>query len=375
VRRLIVEADGGSRGNPGPAGYGALVRDADTGELLAEVSDAIGVATNNVAEYRGVIAGLQAAREIDPDASVEARLDSKLIVEQMSGRWKIKNPDLKPLALEARRLFPADRVTYTWVPRAQNTHADRLANEAMDGNPTSNTRVRGDTGGTRPVVNAPVAAPSPIRAVAPDLTVATELLLVRHGRTADTVARRFSGGGPPGPPLDDVGRGQAKQAADALAGTAAVAVIASPMVRTQQTADIIATRLGHAVTTDPDWRECEFGEWEGQVIEDVIAHSPAEISAWRDDTSVRPRGGESLDAMIVRVMAARDRLLDKFAGQTVVVVTHSLPVRAMVTDVLGAPPTAIHRLRPAPGSITEVRYEAGGAPVVTGFSKAGWPTS
>src|SRR5690625_1437755 len=105
-RRLIVEADGGSRGNPGPAAYGALVRDAETGEVLAETAETIGVATNNVAEYRGVLAGLHAAAAIDPDAEVEARLDSKLVVEQMSGRWKIKNQDLRPLALQVQRVLP-----------------------------------------------------------------------------------------------------------------------------------------------------------------------------------------------------------------------------------------------------------------------------
>jgi ribonuclease H / adenosylcobalamin/alpha-ribazole phosphatase len=94
-RRLTVEADGGARGNPGPAAFGAVVRDATTGEVLAEVAATLGVTTNNVAEYRGLIAGLQAARSIDPEASVEARLDSKLVVEQMSGRWKIKNAALR----------------------------------------------------------------------------------------------------------------------------------------------------------------------------------------------------------------------------------------------------------------------------------------
>ncbi|NUR43920.1 MAG: reverse transcriptase-like protein, partial [Streptomyces sp.] len=132
MREFIVEADGGSRGNPGPAGYGSVVIDAATGETLAERAEYIGVATNNVAEYRGLVAGLRAAAELDPAASVHVRMDSKLVVEQMSGRWKIKHPDMKPLAMEASRVFPADRVTYEWIPRERNKHADRLANEAMD---------------------------------------------------------------------------------------------------------------------------------------------------------------------------------------------------------------------------------------------------
>jgi ribonuclease H / adenosylcobalamin/alpha-ribazole phosphatase len=132
VKRVIIEADGGSRGNPGPAAYGALVKDADTGRLLAEEGTTIGVASNNVAEYRGLIAGLRMAAEVAPEADIEVRMDSKLVVEQMSGRWKIKHPDMKPLAMEANRLAPFG-TTYTWVPRELNKHADRLANEALDG--------------------------------------------------------------------------------------------------------------------------------------------------------------------------------------------------------------------------------------------------
>ena len=133
TRRLVVEADGGSRGNPGPAGYGAVVRDATTGEVLAEVSESIGRATNNVAEYSGLIAGLRAAAAIARGADVEVRMDSKLVVEQMSGRWQIKHPDMRPLAATARETARAlGRVSYTWVPRSRNAHADRLANQAMD---------------------------------------------------------------------------------------------------------------------------------------------------------------------------------------------------------------------------------------------------
>ncbi|QDQ11267.1 bifunctional RNase H/acid phosphatase [Streptomyces spectabilis] len=132
AQEFIVEADGGSRGNPGPAGYGAVVIDAVTGETLAETAEYIGVATNNVAEYKGLVAGLKAARDLDPDATIRVRMDSKLVVEQMSGRWKIKHPDMKPLAAEAAALASGAQVTYQWIPREKNKHADRLANEAMD---------------------------------------------------------------------------------------------------------------------------------------------------------------------------------------------------------------------------------------------------
>jgi probable phosphoglycerate mutase len=150
TRRLVVEADGGSRGNPGPAGYGAVVRDAATGEVLAEVSDGLGRATNNVAEYSGLIAGLRAAAGIARGADVEVRMDSKLVVEQMSGRWQIKHPDMRPLAARARDAARAlGRVSYTWVPRSRNAHADRLANEAMDAAARGPASEAGPVGGTR----------------------------------------------------------------------------------------------------------------------------------------------------------------------------------------------------------------------------------
>ncbi|MEV0031116.1 bifunctional RNase H/acid phosphatase [Nocardia sp. NPDC050793] len=129
---VIVEADGGSRGNPGPAGFGAVVFDASHVAVLAERRESLGIATNNVAEYRGLIAGLEAASELGA-RTVDVRMDSKLVVEQMSGRWKVKHAAMIPLADRARRLVADfDRVSFTWIPRAQNSHADRLANEAMD---------------------------------------------------------------------------------------------------------------------------------------------------------------------------------------------------------------------------------------------------
>jgi probable phosphoglycerate mutase len=129
---VVVEADGGSRGNPGPAGYGAVVKDADTGDVLAERKAGVGFTTNNVAEYSGLIAGLAAARDLGA-STVAVRMDSKLVVEQMSGRWQIKHPPLQTLAQQARALV-ADftKVTFEWIPRERNKHADRLANEAMD---------------------------------------------------------------------------------------------------------------------------------------------------------------------------------------------------------------------------------------------------
>ena len=130
--KVIVEADGGSRGNPGPAGYGSVVWTADHETVLAESKQAIGHATNNVAEYRGLIAGLEEAAKLGA-TEVDVRMDSKLVVEQMSGRWQVKHPDLKALINQAMAVAAKfDRISYAWIPRAENSDADRLANEAMD---------------------------------------------------------------------------------------------------------------------------------------------------------------------------------------------------------------------------------------------------
>jgi len=132
ARVLLIEADGGSRGNPGESGSGAIVADQATGELLAEISLYGGIASNNVAEYKGMIAGVRRAIELDPDAELLVRLDSKLVVEQMSGRWKIKHPAMAELAAEARSVLTGTPVRFQWIPRLENSRADKLANLAMD---------------------------------------------------------------------------------------------------------------------------------------------------------------------------------------------------------------------------------------------------
>ena len=132
VTSFVIEADGASRGNPGHASYGTVVRNMGTGEVVVELAGVLGHATNNVAEYNGLIAGLEAVAELDPNAIVEVRMDSKLVVEQMSGRWQIKSPDMRELAMRARELLPYANITYTWIPREDNKHADALANEALD---------------------------------------------------------------------------------------------------------------------------------------------------------------------------------------------------------------------------------------------------
>ena len=129
ARHFTLTADGGSRGNPGPAGYGSVIT--ENGKIIAELYDFIGIATNNVAEYAGLIAGLTAIHEIDPSATIDVKMDSKLVVEQMSGRWQIKHADMRVMAQDARAAHNPSQVSYTWIPRDENSHADRLANKAL----------------------------------------------------------------------------------------------------------------------------------------------------------------------------------------------------------------------------------------------------
>lgn len=130
--RLVIEADGASRGNPGDAAGGAVVLDPQTGAVIASAGILCGVASNNVAEYRGMIEGVKVALEIAPSAALHIRMDSKLVVEQMSGRWKIKHPDMQSLAKEARELLAGRSVVFEWVPREDNSRADAAANRALD---------------------------------------------------------------------------------------------------------------------------------------------------------------------------------------------------------------------------------------------------
>ena len=130
--KVLVEVDGGSRGNPGPAGYGCVVWSEDHATVLAEHGHAIGVTTNNVAEYRALIAGLEAARAF-PARAVEVRGDSKLVIEQVKGTWKVKQAHLRPLMEDVRRLLAAyERTALVHVPREQNKDADLLVNAALD---------------------------------------------------------------------------------------------------------------------------------------------------------------------------------------------------------------------------------------------------
>lgn len=384
TRLLVVEADGGSRGNPGPAAYGAIVRDGDTGRVLVEVAETIGEATNNVAEYRGVLAGIEHALEIDPEARIEARLDSKLIVEQMSGRWAIKNAALRDLALAVRRL--RSDVSYTWVPREQNTAADRLVNEALDAQAAGETiridrRVGSGLPDAEDVVGEALeeraaeerAAHRPHKMVgwATDLGTPTLTLLGRHGATAYSLEKRFSGSGGADPALAPLGEQQAEALAREIAARGGVdAIVASPLLRTLQTAERVAHATGAAIDIEPGIAECSFGEWDGYTFAEVNQRWPVELAAWLASTDVAPPGGESFAECRDRVDRARRDLLTRHAGQRVAVISHVTPIKLMTGICVDAPLSSLYRMELAPCSLTTIAWFADGNSSLFGFAES-----
>ena len=367
--RVIVEADGGARGNPGPAGWGVVVREATTGEVLVELGESIGVATNNVAEYSGLIAGLRRAADLGA-VEVEVRMDSKLVIEQMSGRWQIKNPGLRPLAAQAAALVARfESVRFTWVPREQNQAADALANAAMDA-------AAAEVGqNARPTPTAPEGPPAdpeargtdtatsapPVRWMPPPETGAARLILIRHGSTRLTEQRRYSGRDDV--PLSPEGEAQAKAVADRVAamlgrssGAASPVVVTSPLVRCRRTAEVIAERIDASVLVEDGLTECDFGAWEGLTFAEVRQVWPDELDAWLASTQVAPPGGESFAEVAARVRPVIARLATEYVGRVVVVVTHVTPIKLVLRDALQATDGLLHRLYLDAAGISVVDY-------------------
>ncbi|WP_374025622.1 bifunctional RNase H/acid phosphatase [Mycobacterium sp. HNNTM2301] len=368
--KVVIEADGGSRGNPGPAGYGAVVWAEDRSTALAENKQAIGRATNNVAEYRGLLAGLQDALAL---GATEAAvfLDSKLLVEQMSGRWKVKHPDLVELHSLARALAARfDRISYTWIPRERNSYADRLANEAMDAAAAGDPA---DEPGER-LADTPksVAPQSP---QAPGWTGArgtpTRLLLLRHGQTELSAQRRYSGRG--NPALTEVGRRQADAAARYLAERGGISsVFASPLQRAYDTAARAAKALGLDVTVDDDLIETDFGAWEGLTFGEAAERDPELHGRWLRDTGTTPPGGESFDAVLERVVRARDRIIAAHPGATVLVVSHVTPIKMLLRLALEAGPGILYRLHLDLASLSIAEFYPDGASSVRLVNQTGY---
>jgi ribonuclease H / adenosylcobalamin/alpha-ribazole phosphatase len=364
--KVIVEADGGSRGNPGPAGYGAVVCAAATGEVLAERAEGIGVATNNVAEYQGLLAGLRAAADLGAQ-DVEVRMDSKLVVEQMSGRGKIKHAALQPLALEGQRLARRfTRIRYEWIPREHNKHADRLANEAMDAQagiapgkapraderPATQAQV-----GERPATRAPRAGEQPTGWTAARGTP-TRFLLLRHGQTPLSVQRRYSGRGEVA--LTEVGQRQARAAALRLSTldrvNPATPIVSSPLGRARATAQAVADATGASVTVHPGLIETDFGRWEGLTFAEAATRDPDLHRDWVLDSSVAAPGGESFETVHRRVRRVRDELISTHGAATVILVSHVTPIKSLLRMGLDAGPSLLFRLHLDLASLSVVEF-------------------
>ena len=338
----------------------------------------------------------------------------------MSGRWKIKHPDLKPLATEAARVFPAERVTYEWIPRERNKHADRLANEAMDAggrgeqwsaadstaelsarsgaaeptaelesagsrtavtetSPTAPSSRRGaaespgggaavaDGAGADGAAKAEADARAANAVAAPgwapaDMGAPATFVLLRHGETPLTPQKRFSGSGGTNPALSEVGREQAERVGAALARRGTVqAIVASPLARTRETAAIVARHLGLEVSVEDEIRETDFGAWEGLTFAEVRERYPDDLNRWLADPTAEPSGGgESFAATATRIAAARDKLVAAYAGRTVLLVSHVTPIKTFVQLALGAPPESLFRMELSAAALSAVAYYADG---------------
>ena len=370
VRTLVIEADGGSRGNPGTAGSGAVVIDQTTGMVIREIARFIGIASNNVAEYVALIAGLEAALDIDSNADIEVRMDSKLVIEQMSGRWKIKHPDMIQLGMQVQDLVRGKKVSWQWIPREQNFRADALANKAMDelSDSESSGLVTSTAANNRlssSVTEFNESGPSSVRSPIDVTKPLTTIVLVRHGRTALTEARKISGGDGDDPDLSEVGVLDANAVATALGQIGSKgpwqriapisAIVSSPMKRARQTAEVIAKQHGLKVTENENLREISFGDWDGLSHEEAQQKDSTLWQSWRGSWSVSPPNGESLEVFDQRLQLARQQITERHAGKTVVVVAHVMPIRGFLGWAFDAAAAAYWRPQVAPCSISIIR--------------------
>jgi probable phosphoglycerate mutase len=236
---------------------------------------------------------------------------------------------MQPLNAEANRLAAGfGSVTFEWIPRERNKHADRLANAAMD-------------------AQAGIDKPAADRAAPAGWTGAqgtpTRFLLLRHGQTPLTAERRYSGRGEVA--LSELGEQQAAAAAARLAKVPDIAaVVASPLTRTVQTGRAVADVLGVELTTHDDLIETDFGAWEGLTFREAAERDPELHRRWLSDTSVPPPDGESFDAVHRRVRRGRDDLVARYGGATIVVVSHVTPIKSLLRLALDAGPSLLYRL-------------------------------
>jgi probable phosphoglycerate mutase len=293
-------------------------------------------------------------------------MDAKLVVEQMSGRWQIKHQNLRTLARTAQEAAGRlGRVSYVWVPRARNAHADRLANQAMDaagGDEPGGGDGQGKARSGRVLTDSSAAGPDLAQPLSPGWAQAegqpTTTILLRHGQTEYSAERRFAGRGDIA--LTDTGRRQAAAAADRLTARGIDAIVTSPLQRARRTAEAVATATGAPLTVDDDLAETDFGKWEGLTFGEVSERWPEEMAAWLASTDVAPPGGESLADAGRRVLAALDRLLAAHPRRTLLLVSHVTPIKTIACRALLAPPAALFRIHLDVASLTEIDWFADG---------------
>ncbi|SDP22532.1 probable phosphoglycerate mutase [Nakamurella panacisegetis] len=364
---VIVYADGGSRGNPGPAGYGSVVVAADGVTVLAERNGYLGRATNNVAEYSGLIAGLTAARDLGA-TEVAVRMDSKLVVEQLSGRWQVKHPDMKPLAATASALLAGfSSWSLTWIPRSQNSAADRLANEAMDSGLAGRDPIASgiDSGARAPAEITDPAAVLP----GPLPTGATRVLIVRHGETTWGADGRFAGR--EDVPLTNRGRRQASSVADRIKGLRPSVVLTSPLQRCRLTAQAIGAAADAPVVVHDRLLDGLLGDWTGFRPAEIERRWPEQFAVWRSDTGAQPPGGESFDEIRDRVGPLIEEVGRLYRGHTVVLVTHAATTKMLLTSALGVASEAAYRLRVDTASLSGFTVDVDGGVVVWAVNETG----
>ena len=348
---IYIYCDGASRGNPGPASYGVSIID-EHGVVIAEFGEQLGVRTNNYAEYQGVIAALRFLSSTDY-REITVRMDSKLVIEQLSGRWKVKSPDMRELVSEASRLLAPFNAVLEWIPREQNSRADALANQALDGEALDYEPAQIELAGIQPrSIRAPRQTREPVT-----------LVLVRHGHTKVTEKDLIAGGDGSDPELSELGHLDAAAAAGAIPKLLeyfklppASKIIHSPMTRTTQTAQRIALELGLKLEQDERLREIGFGSWNGQDMTTITSENPELVKKWQGSTSVKPDGGESIDDLISRIEPLISELTSGSSGETIVLVSHMMPVRTISALSARGTQNLFWSTNFSPGSVSIVRF-------------------
>lgn len=349
---IFLYADGASRGNPGPAAYGVHITDS-TGKSLADFGEAIGTATNNQAEYSAVIAGLRYLSQTT-HRSITIRMDSKLVVEQLSGNWKINNSQLRELADQAKELLRDYEYQLQWIPREENHKADANANLALDRGDFTSTQAAG--------LELASVQPRSIRAPRQYLEPTT-IIVVRHGHTENTERNVVSGGDGTDPALSKLGETEAEAAAteipkllEQFALPAPAVVFHSPMLRTAQTAKAIAKKLELDMQADDRLREIGFGEWEMMDMAILETDSLELVASWRGSLTIAPPAGESVNQMKDRVWQSLAEIIEAFRGSCAVISTHMMPTRAIAAAALRGAESVFWNLNTSPGGISVYRF-------------------